>query len=410
MKKTPLKALVSHKSFRRAVKPVFTTSVQRSTHAISRNGATLELAVDEARVEAGPATGRFCELELELLSGHRATLYEVAHRLVEAIPLHVGVLSKAERGYALLAAESDHPVKADTVRLSADMSAADGLRVVAQSCIRHFRRNEGLVVEHRSAKALHQARVALRRLRSALSLFKSIVPDREPIKQELRWLSAPLGNARNHDVLLKRIEGGAPEDKADGTEALVRALHAAREHAYDDVMTALQSVRGRRLMLTLVEWLDLGSWTRPDADEAQAALDMPLDVFAAGVLDDRYRKVKKRGKRLATLEPVPRHRLRIQAKKLRYAAEFFGPPLFDGRRAARHHAALLAVLEDLQDGLGTLNDIATGRALTAELVQSADGAFVAGRLAGHEEAREPDLLAAAARAYHRFRRVDRFWR
>ncbi|HEX2889775.1 CHAD domain-containing protein [Vineibacter terrae] len=412
VRETPLKGLVSRKRFRRALKPVFTTAVQRSTHALRRNGATVELALDEATIQAGAATGRFCELELELISGHRATLYDIARDLIESQPLHVGVESKAERGYALLQDSLDHAVKADTLRLLPDLSAADGFRTVAHSCMRHFRRNEGLVVAHRTAEALHQARVALRRLRSALSLFKAMVADEalEAIKEDLRWLSAPLGKARNHDVFLKRLDRLAPAIGGKDAEALIPPLRAAREHAYDEVIATLRAERCRRLMLTLIEWLDLGPWTRPGTDEARAILDMPLDAFAARILDERYRKVKKRGKRLRTLEPEPRHRLRIQAKKLRYAVEFFGPAVFGGRKAAHRHAALLDALEEMQDCLGTLNDIATGRALAAGLAQSRDSAFVAGRLAGQEETREPDLLAAAARAHRRFLRVERFWR
>ena len=410
MKKTPLKALVSRKSFRRALKPVFTTVVQRSTHALSRNGATVELALDEATIEAAQRTDRFCELELELISGHRATLYGIVHDLMTSLPLHVGVQSKAARGYVLLQGDQHHAVKADTLRLPPDLSVADGFRAVARNCIRHFRCNEGLFVERRDGDALHQARVALRRLRSAFSLFKSAVADDvlETIKHDLRWLSGPLGEARNLDVLLKRLDR-LPQAEREDTDALIPLLRTAREHAYDEAIATLQTPRCRRLMLTLVEWLDMGPWTRPGNVEARAVLDMPIDAFAARILAARYRKVKKRGRRLKGLEPGARHQLRIQAKKLRYAVEFFGAFMFGGRKAARRHAVLLDTLEDLQDGLGTLNDIATGRAVAAGLVQTADSAFVAGRLAGREEAREPELLAAAARAHHRFLRVEPFW-
>src|SRR3546814_2270038 len=107
------------------------------------------------------------------------------------------------------------------------MTAADAFRHIAQSCVRQFRLNEALLLAGRDAGALHQVRVALRRLRSAFSIFKPVIGGdaHTPLRDELRWLASELANARNLDVLLERAKPGALRDR----------IAASREAAYDAV-------------------------------------------------------------------------------------------------------------------------------------------------------------------------------
>src|SRR5205085_9076229 len=123
---------------------------------------------------------------------------------------------------------------------------------IVTACIRHFRRNEPLVIEKRSMNALHQARVAMRRLRSTLTLFRTVVADDEfmALRDELRWFTGKLGDARNLDVYLQR---DLPKDEK-------RTLKAKRERVYDQVIETMESGRFRRLMLDLIAWAYLGEW------------------------------------------------------------------------------------------------------------------------------------------------------
>src|SRR3546814_6754427 len=81
------------------------------------------------------------------------------------------------------------------------MTAADAFRHIAQSCVRQFRLNEALLLAGRDAGALHQVRVALRRLRSAFSIFKPVIGGdaHTPLRDELRWLASELANARRSE-------------------------------------------------------------------------------------------------------------------------------------------------------------------------------------------------------------------
>ena len=97
---------------------------------------------------------------------------------------------------------------------------------------------------------------------------------------------------------------------------------------------------------------------------------IPIEQFAAAELDRRWKKVLKRGRKLRSLDPNRRHKLRIAVKKIRYASEFF-IGAFRGRKANRRRKAFLNKLKPVQDCLGELNGIAVHQHLTAISQQSA---------------------------------------
>jgi CHAD domain-containing protein len=125
-------------------------------------------------------------------------------------------------------------------------------------------------------------------------------------------------------------------------------------------------------------------------------------------LTRRWRKVRKKGKALASLDALSRHKLRIQTKKLRYAVEFFGT-LFAGKGASKRQKKFLSALERLQDSLGDLNDIAVHEKRIATIVvrerPNPGRAFAAGLLTGREDAR----IEAAAEAYADLVKLKPFW-
>src|SRR5262249_60647839 len=104
-------------------------------------------------------------------------------------------------------------------------------------------------------------------------------------------------------------------------------------------------------------WRGVGGWPRRRDVFVRERGDLPIESSAAEELRQRWKKIRKRGKTLARLNPRRRHNLRIQTKKLRYAAEFFAG-VFPGKRAARRQKRFFAVLARLQDGLGEVDDIA----------------------------------------------------
>jgi triphosphatase len=335
--------------------------------------------------------------------------------------LKTGVLTNSKRGYALANGEEPSSFTAVPIALRPDLPAFDAFRVIARACIRHFRLNVPLLIASRSAEPLHQARVAIRRLRSALSLFEPIVMDQEykRLKRRLRDVSHQLGEARNLDVYIAQTtvpgggeDGGLPPFalNSDGR------IQIERNRAYERIISTLQSKRFRQLMQDLVTWIEVGPWCTWEELERQAARDQPIEVFAARVLERGRRKVKQGGRHLDRLSPNKRHRIRIEAKKLRYASEFFSGFLADRKRRKRYKATI-AALEDLQACLGELNDIQAGREITAGLARReaalASGSYAVRATAGsldEQDSRAATLRRSACKAYHRFSGIRPFWK
>ncbi len=247
------------------------------------------------------------ELELELIRGDPAEVIALARRIAEHVPLRLGVMSKAERGFALADGKLGKAVKAERVPVLPGMTVAEGFAAIIGACLRHYLRNEPVVIEKRLPTALHQARVAMRRLRSAFSLFRTAVADAEfeRLRDELRWFTGSLGDARNLDVYLESKLG--PDER--------KALGERRDGAYDRVIAAMDSARIRSLLLDLIAWSGFGEW------QGHANAQRPLEHFVSGRIDRLWRKISH-ARHLKDMDDHERHRLRILIKKLRYALEF----------------------------------------------------------------------------------------
>ncbi|WP_404710179.1 CHAD domain-containing protein [Sphingomonas sp. MMS24-J13] len=363
----------------------FTSDINRTIWTIARDGATIEIALDRGEVRAGELTASLSELELELKAGSPPVLFALARTLAKSAKLRIGVLSKSERGYDLVEGRQQRAFKAEPILLDRHGTVGEAFGAIAQSCIRQFRRNEALLLESGDADAVHQARVGLRRLRSVFSLFKHLVRD-DPIadrlREELKWLAGSLGDIRNLDVLLKRTDG-----------TVHRRLARERAKALKLAKAELTSDRALAIMLDLAEWLAIGDWRDQEAATASIA------PVAVSLLDRHRRRLRKRGRHLAKLDDAHRHHVRIEAKKLRYAAEFFAS-LSRGRKALRRQRDFLEAMETLQDELGLLNDIAT-----------APGIFARYKLGDPPEPKDLGaLLKRAEKALETLVEAKRFWR
>lgn len=400
-----------------ALVPQFRTVVMRSvrpvTHGLSRIAATL----DEGRVETEGGDAPLCELELELESGSAGDLFGLAQALAETVPLRLGVLSKSARGFALLDGRGLRPSKAGAVALPEAATGGEAFRLIALACLRHLRLNEDVWRATRDPEALHQMRVALRRLRTAFSLFKPMLAvdaRAGALSDEIRRATEPFGRARNLDVFLGTTLPAEIARRPDepGLPALRARLEAGRDRAHDAVGAVLEAPEWRGLLLDLAAWIETGPW-RGGASKLR---DAPARDIATAVLERLRRRIAKRGRRIDRLDPEVRHRVRIAGKKLRYGAEFFAG-LYPGRKARQRHKAFGAALSDLQDHLGSLNDLATAHAVMAGLADETgsdalDGpaAFAAGLAAADSEAQADDLLAKAAEAHGALADVKPFWR
>ncbi len=414
---TALAPLITRK-FRKKLKPVFATHVERTVYSLGRNAHAIELAVDRGKIDAGTYTAPLCELELELKRGEEADLYEVARKLTHTLPAQLALKSKSERGYELVDGKEAAPAKSADVELERGCSARDGFKAIGRACLKQIVDNAPALTKGQ-AEGVHQMRIGLRRLRAAIALFRDVVrsPQTRAIKHELKWLTSELSPAREMQVLIERVVAPLRADAhpaRNGIHSFSSDLMARREAAQERAQHAVDSTRFRALTLNIAAWLETGDWNEPHDAAARRLGDMAIEDFAADEMRRRFRKVRKSGRKLAKLSARRRHKLRIRVKKLRYAAEFFGG-LYAGRRATRRRKAFVAALKRVQSGLGDLNDIAVDASiLTRAGVQRAHvsrrHSFSAGRLAGREETQVDAAMAAAVKGYERLSEAKPFWR
>jgi triphosphatase len=378
--------------------PMFSVQVERRQWVIEWDGASIELVLDCGEIIAGERRVPLCEVELELRRGPAAALFALARHIDAEVALRLGVQSKSERGYRLLAA-ANRSVKAVPLAISGALDAEAAFLRIAAACLRQFRMNEPLI-DAGNAEALHQARVALRRLRSALSIHRHLLADQRlpHLQEEARWLAGVLGEARDLDVLEQSQIG---RDESGGS--FDAALATARLRAYGTVEAALGSPRARTLMLDLSEWLALGEWR--SLASTKDSRTRPIADHATAILDRLRRKVIGKGRALDRLDDTDRHDVRKMAKKLRYAADFFAP-LFEGKRQRQRRADFCDAVEAVQETLGALND----RASLPRLLESIGAQHPGSRaIVRTDDASRQDLLTAALKAHEDFARAKRFW-
>jgi triphosphatase len=352
------------------LRPVFVTEVTRTIFAIEPlPGTAIEAAVDEGEIRAidKDQAEPISEVELELKGGHAAALYDLAAQLLEVAPLRVETRSKSERGYHLLEHSDVAPpaVHAEPVILGLDMTIPAALQKIGRSCLAQLLRNEPAMLSAQP-EGVHQMRVAVRRLRSALSSLKKFLPqeDIQWITEELRWLGGMLGPARNLDVfaaeLLPAARTGLPDEP--GWDNLAATLDRLRVAAYDQIREAILSRRYTATMLRLLRWFEASGRRGHSASDEPDAMTSPIGAIAPGVLNRRRRKVRQCGKGFGSLAPRERHKLRIAVKKLRYTVELFGG-LFDNDGLER----FVGRLKRLQSDLGYANDVRVAHEFVTEL-------------------------------------------
>jgi inorganic triphosphatase YgiF len=413
---TALEPLLSHK-LRRRLKPLFETRVRRTIYPVVDETHAIALTVDRGTLDTGSHSLPLCEIELELDRGTVSELFDVARQLVRALPARLALKSKSERGYEAIDGELQTPVKAAPVDLPADANTRDAFKMIGLGCLKQIINNEAALIRG-DPEGVHQMRVGLRRLRAAMSLFAVLLrdPQTAAMKAELKWLAGELGPARELEVLVNRVAAPMKRQRRrwGGMPSLSRELAEKRDAALTRAQDAVKSGRFRALTLETAAWLQAGLWTNPQDDLVRDRGNLPIAVFAVEQLTRRWRKVRKKGKALAQLDAPSRHMLRIQAKKLRYAAEFFAS-LFARRRAVKRRKQFLNALGRLQSGLGDLNDIAVHEKRIAAIGiprqrSNPSRAFAAGLLTGLEDARIEAAMTVATEAYADFGKVKPFWR
>jgi inorganic triphosphatase YgiF len=407
---------------RKPLRPIFGTRVERTAYHLNGNGADIVMAIDEGQILANGSSLPVSEIELELKHGSPADLFKVARDIVDIVPAHLEFKSKPDRGYELVEKTAVAAETASNPELGAGTSTGRSFTLIGRACLRHLVANVPAMLG-RDETALHQMRVALRRLRAAISLFSVVVGDdrASAIKTELRWLAQELGPARDLDTLLFEVIKPLRKRHANepGLASISNMFARKRLKSYRQAHEAVQSARFRTLVLSTVEWVQAGAWSTSEDAATRARREMPIEIYAANQLSHRCKRIKRRGARINELNAEQLHRLRIQVKKARYAIEFFAG-LYHGKKSAKQHKKIRSSLTQLQNCLGKANDIVTHKALFADIIagrarglteeQGRSRAFAAGLIVGDQQAQLSKLLDRARKALSRFESAKPFWK
>jgi len=335
---------------------IFETSFRRRSWLIEPAlGIRILAKLDRGWIAADGRREVISELELQLLSGSVEDIYAAAQELARSQSLPPLLLSKAERGYRLFRNSAPRPARAREIDLADLDTPLAAFRRIALDCLTHLQANHPGAIASDDPEYVHQMRVATRRLRAALRLFRPALPaDLEGMLVEpLRGLMSSLGQARDLDVLVAEIVApvsrAIPDDPrlANLAGAITNRQYAARSA----IRQLLRQPAYGKLLLTAGQLLHRA----PFIDVPQPKSDADTLIPFA---DRRLRRLLRRIQELAATarvdHPPTLHELRIAIKRLRYAIEFFGA-IVPGKSGV----AVVKRLAGLQEELGQLNDLAS---------------------------------------------------
>ena len=367
---------------------------RRSGVKVRERGVVAEIVVDSVSVmDNGRVDSTFEEIEIEVVDGDGDILKELYGKLRRRGAQASDGRPKLFRALGLAADGAPEPsAQAPShVRLSAYLTRQR----------RELLRHDPGVRLAADPEDVHQMRVGLRRARSVLATARPTLAKEvtEPLRAELKWLGGVLGPVRDLDVLLERLRAQVAELPADdrfAAERLVHVLATDRELAHAHLVEALESERYLALLDTF-------------ASVAQAPPLSGRTKSVAALASREYRKLERD---VAALPAEPSeeelHRIRVRAKRARYAAELAEPAV--GKKASR----FIANAKRLQDVIGEHQDaVVAGQRIQQALGVSRGGrvAFAAGRLVEREEERRGRARSKWRKAWRKLERTGKkAWR
>ena len=383
------------------IKPVFRTEVRRRSLELGTSTGVVEVSADQGTIVVGRKRLPIAEIELELKEGRPEALFHTALDIASEHEVRISVHSKSARGFELAMDRPPSYSKSSNPNYAEHSSLDAAFATMLQSAYGDLLRNTAAARDGRDPEGLHQYRVALRRLRSLLSLMKTEIdgPVFHGLRTEGKALMSRLGAARDFDVFVTETLPAVHRDypTLEGYPALEAIAGKLRTRAQKEVAAALDDPRTTRFLLNLGLWIERRGWRSEATTEGSSKLDGEAAGFGKSIVGRLRAKALKRGRGFRHLLPDDRHQVRIAIKKLRYAYQFFRP-LMDGSKKDRHFAKGLS---KLQTALGRHNDLVVMDKLLHRILASGASSeahlaagFVLGRNAMLFDGDDADLLKA----------------
>ncbi|MDH0656789.1 CHAD domain-containing protein [Acinetobacter johnsonii] len=325
---------------------LFETNIQRLRVLQDVGSITLEIALDIGKIFKEQSSVDIFEIEFELKQGSIEDLIAFIQHWIQKYQLSLDTHSKSDYGLQVVHQQTYFPAQYQTALvLNRSSSEAEALQSILANCLQHLLPNASSIARQQySSEHIHQARVAIRRLRSALKSFAAWSDDIQPHwKAELTTIFQALGGTRdidalNEDLLPQLIEAGYLLDHLAPTTETI-----------SDVCALFQRPETTKL------WLELILFTEQELDSPSKS---KLKKHALKVIQALHHKICVHAEHFSQLEDEEKHRVRKQVKQLRYSIEFVAS-LLDAKALKTYLKKLKAV----QESLGHYNDLVVADAL-----------------------------------------------
>jgi len=386
----PIKGRVAELVGDESLVSLIQTDIHRTTWTIKRASQVVaELAYDVGEVYANGKSDAIHELEIELKgAGSEADLDALGERLCALAPLEPESRTKLSRGLALLPRQHPDPGRRDLHALARSTVAA---------ALRKYHKREHDARVGDDPEGVHDVRVAVRRLRSALALLEDApgfdAGDLKRWRRRLKELAAALGAVRDMDVQLERLAAyrDAHPDLGVGLQPIWDHMTHERERARSEMFDALDGSKIRDALRTL------HGFATEQSDENGDGEVVLVRHFAGGAIWRRYEAVLRYECDLPTESAPVLHEVRIACKRMRYALEMFSHAFGAGADP------LIAVLVATQDCLGAHQDCVVARGY---LQRSRDETQDQRALAVYDEALEAEQVELRAHFWRLWTRLS----
>ena len=374
---------------------LYVTDVHRITRLIQKDNHVIEVAYDTGEVIHGEneqLTSDIKEIEFELVEGDISYLFDVAKTWCKRYKLCLSTVTKAERG-SLLLAEKVHPeaTKSDLKQLEvhAEMSQPEFMRAVVHNCMVQILPNASAIAAGSpDGNHVHQLRVGIRRLRTALKFFRDFCDEiNHDWIQVLKQTFSLLGDYRDREILQIKTQPfleqhGAPDVDWSSERESLKVL-------------PVDAVRANDFQLTLLELIEY-SMSPVSSDNIELAKPQVTKI-----LNKLFNKITTASEHFASLDVEAQHEVRKRLKSLRYICEF-AAPMYKKKQAKQ----FLKYLEPAQDVLGEYNDSMVGHNFYLQKTESDPKAWFA---VGYFSAQEEHSVRDCANCLTTIKQAPIFW-
>lgn len=395
----------------KSLQPQFDVNVKRQALLIFHEGAEIEVCADEGEVISGTKSSNIVELELELKSGEESGLYALAAQLAHEFPLSLSFVNKSERGFRLIGKSRSAPVVIRAIKLSSDMSMDDIIQTSLSHAIYQVTANWHGLTDKNSTEAVHQMRIALRRLRVFLSVFFLVYPCNEfvSLKREGRAIARILGKVRNLDVLaqsMPKFFAASIITKKDA-KSLLSVIADRRALASNEAAQLFKGEAAAQFIFHAQAVIAKKAWNHSKPGGELPDAQSTPEAFARLALENLYKRVRLRGRKFETLSTEKLHSVRIALKALSSTAGAFSGLTKKRKNVADFDAALL----HLQQGLGQFNDNVFALQFCEDIAGSESGAVkqASKNLARELKRNQISLQSKLHKRWIVFKKIKPYW-